>query len=89
MHSRQSFHFQKIPQGLNINIFCENLHEASFYIKQQVQFFFSFKNLFLPLKSAFLVFEENPPQKFRLFSSCFCSELALKTIDIQMSLILM
>ena len=35
----QSFHFQKIPGGLNINIFCENWHKASFYIKAQVQIF--------------------------------------------------
>ena len=36
-HARQSLHFQKIPRGLNINIFCENRHEASFYIKEQTQ----------------------------------------------------
>ena len=36
-HMRQSFHFQKIPGGPNINIFCENWHEASFYIKEQTQ----------------------------------------------------
>ena len=29
--ARQSFNFQ------NINIFCENRHEASFYIKEQMQ----------------------------------------------------
>ena len=33
----QSFHFQKIPGGLNFNIFCENRHEASFYIKELTQ----------------------------------------------------
>ena len=33
----QSFHFQKIPGDLNINMFCENWHEASFYIKGQTQ----------------------------------------------------
>ena len=33
----QSFHFQKIPGDLKINIFCENWHEASFYIKGQSQ----------------------------------------------------
>ena len=33
----QSFHFQKIPGGLNISIFlCENQHKASFYIKGAV-----------------------------------------------------
>ena len=36
-HELQSFHFQKIPGGVNINIFCENGHEASFYIKEQTQ----------------------------------------------------
>ena len=29
----------KKPGGLNINIFCENWHEASFYIKEQAQIF--------------------------------------------------
>ena len=30
------FTFSKIPGGLNINMFfCENWHEASFYIKEQ------------------------------------------------------
>ena len=36
-HAHQSFHFQKIPGGLNFNIFGENCHAASFYIKEQVQ----------------------------------------------------
>ena len=37
----------KKPGGLNINIFCENWHEASFYIKEQAQIFllkFEFSN---------------------------------------------
>ena len=34
---RQSFHFQKIPGGLNINILCENLYKSSFYKKEQTQ----------------------------------------------------
>ena len=68
MHSRQSFHFQKIPQGLNINIFCENLHEASFYIKKQVHIFFSFKNLFLPLKKRIFGFLKKTPHRN---SGCF------------------
>ena len=34
-HERQSFHFQKILGGQNINIFCENGPEASFYTKEQ------------------------------------------------------
>ena len=33
----QSLHFQKITGGPNIIIFCENWHEASFYIKEQLQ----------------------------------------------------
>ena len=33
--ARQSFHFQKIPGGLNINIFFfKNQHEASFYMNK-------------------------------------------------------
>ena len=39
VHARQSFHFEKFPARLNINIFCENRHEPSFYIKEQTQFF--------------------------------------------------
>ena len=37
VHARQSFHFQKTPGGLNINIFCENWYEASLYNKEQSQ----------------------------------------------------
>ena len=33
----QSFYLQKTPWGLNINNFCENWHDASFYIKEQTQ----------------------------------------------------
>ena len=29
------FSVKKIPGGLNNNIFCENWHEALFYIKEQ------------------------------------------------------
>ena len=36
-HARQSFHFQKMPGGLNINIFCENWYKASSYNKEQTQ----------------------------------------------------
>ena len=88
------FSFFLNPGGLNINIFCENWHEASFYI------FFCFKNIFLPSKSVFLVFEEKPykilfdPQNSaflsfetttlkNLFSFCPIV-LALKTIAEQM-----
>ena len=31
------FIFKKFQRGLNINIFCENRHEAFFYIKEQTQ----------------------------------------------------
>ena len=64
-------HSQKIPGCLNINIFCENRHEASFYKKEQTQ-----KNKFEiwilkttildPWKSAFFVFEEKPQGKIFL-----------------------
>ena len=36
-HARQSFHFRKIPGGLNINIFCENWYKAFSYNKEQTQ----------------------------------------------------
>ena len=51
--------------------FDENWHVASFYIKKQTQKY-KFEILLLkstilaPRKSAFLVFGENPPQKFVL-----------------------
>ena len=67
-HARQSFNFQNNPGGLNINIFGENRHDASFYIKEQTQ-----KNKFEilvlkttilgPLKRVFLVFDEKHQQK--------------------------
>ena len=38
-HTSQSFNFQKIPGGPNINIFDENWHAASFYIKEQTQIY--------------------------------------------------
>ena len=85
---RQSFHFQKIPGGLNINIFCENWHEASFYIKEQTHQKnrnLRFINYFLdPQKSTFSVFEEEPPQQ--ICSSCFGFDSALKTINAKMSI---
>ena len=67
-HARQSFHFKKIPGGPNINILDENLHAASFYIKEQTRKYkfeiWLLKSTILdPPKSAFLVFEENPPKK--------------------------
>ena len=62
------FSFSKNPGGLNINIFCENWHQASFYN------FLSFKNIFLPSKSGFLVFEEKPCKKlFDIQNSAFLS----------------
>ena len=64
-HAHQSFLFQKIPGDPNINIFCENWHEAFFYIKEQTQ-----KNKFKiwalettildPRKSTFLVLKKTP-----------------------------
>ena len=56
-HGGQSFHFKKIPGGLNIFFFFfENRHEASFYIKEQTQkkkFNFKFyKLLFWTLEKA-------------------------------------
>ena len=83
---RQSYHFQKIPRGPNINLFFENWHEAFFYIKEQKQKY-KFKIGLLKStgtildtpKRAILVFEENPPKKY--FSSCFGFDSALKTID--------
>ena len=64
----QSFHFQKVPGGPNINIFCENWQGASFYIKGQTQKckfeIWLLKSTILdPWRSEFLVSEENPPQK--------------------------
>ena len=56
--TRHSFHFQKIPRGLNINTFLEKLARGF------LLHFFSFKNyFFLPWTSGVLVFEEKPPQK--------------------------
>ena len=85
--ARQSFHFQKIPGGPNIYNFCENWHEASFYIKEQMQKYkfevWLFKITILdPRKSEFLVFKEKPSQK--IFYSCFGFDSALKPIDAQM-----
>ena len=67
-HAHQSFHFQKIPGGPNMNIFDENWHEASFYIKEQTQiqiWTLTFKKYhFGPPKSVFMVFKENQQKKF-------------------------
>ena len=70
-HAHQSYYFQKIPGGPNINIFCENWHGASFYIKEHMQKYkfeiWLLKSTILdPRKSEFLVFEENPPKKMFL-----------------------
>ena len=49
------FSFSKNLGGLNINIFCENWHQASFYI------FLSFKNIFFnPRKAGFWFLKKNP-----------------------------
>ena len=87
-HAWQSFHFQKIPRGLNINIFCENLHEASFYIKEQTQKnkfeIWVFKTTILdPRKGRFWFLKKKTNQK--TFSSRFGFQSALKIIDAQMS----
>ena len=83
---RQSFHFQKIPGGLNINK-MKNDKKLSFTIKnkrrKQIQNS-SFKNYnFGPPKKRVFGFKEKPIQNF--FSSCFGFDSALKTIDAQMS----
>ena len=64
---RQSFHFRKIPGGLNINIFFEDWYEASSYNKKQTQkyefeIWVSKLFYFYPQKSPFLVFEEKHPK---------------------------
>ena len=66
-HERQSFHFKKIPGGQNINIFWWKFPWSFFYIKEQTQKYkceiWLLKSTILdPRKSAFLVFEENPPK---------------------------
>ena len=79
-YTRQSFHFQKILWGLNFNIFCENWHEASFYIKEQAQIFFwnlSFQNyIFFPPNRHIFCFWRKAPQIF-----FFSWVSALKTVD--------
>ena len=82
-HWRQSFHFQKILGGPNINVFCEKWHESSFYIEEQTQknkleIWVSKTTILDPQKSTLFAFEEKPPQKF--VSSCFGFDSALKTI---------
>ena len=57
-HARHSFHFQKIPGGLNINIFWENWHKASFY-----NFFWVLKTICFTLEKRVLVLEEKHPKK--------------------------
>ena len=81
------FIFLKIPGGPNINIFDENWHGASFYIKEQTQKYkleirLLKRTILDPQKSVFLVFEENPPKL--LFSPCFGFDSDLITIDAQM-----
>ena len=62
------FIFKKFQGAQILIFFCENWHEASFYIKKQTQKY-KFEILLLkgtildPRKSAILVFEENPPSK--------------------------
>ena len=55
--TRHSFHFQKIPRGLNINIFLEKLARGF------LLHFFSFKNYFFyPEKAGFWFLKKNPPK---------------------------
>ena len=68
VNTRQSFHFWKIPGGLNINIFCENWYEASSYNKKQTQkyeFKFEFQNYFIftPEKAHFWFLKKNTQKK--------------------------
>ena len=64
--ARQSFHFLKIPEGPNINIFCEIWHEASFYIKEQAQKYkFDFLKVvpfWCPIKVCFWFLKKTPPK---------------------------
>ena len=82
------FKIEKIPGGQILIFFCENQHKALFYIKQQTQEY-KFKiwvlktTIWTPEKAHFWFLMKNP-QKFFL-SSCFGFDLALKTIDTQMS----
>ena len=63
------FSFSKIPVDLNINIFCENGHEAFFNIKEQMQ-----KNKFKIQNNmcASVVFKAKTKEKFEeIFFSRF------------------
>ena len=80
------FIFKKFQEAQMLIFFCENWHEASFYIKELTQ-----KNKFEiwllkttildPRKSLFLVLEEKTLNK--ICSSSFGFDSALKTIDEQ------
>ena len=82
----QSFHFQKIPGGPNINFYWWKLAWSFLLHKKNAEiqiWIWLLKSTNMdPQKSGFLVFEENPPTFF--FSSCFRFNLALKTIEAQM-----
>ena len=72
-HARQSFHFQKIPEGPNINHFLWKLAWSFFYFKEQMK---KYKFEILLLKSTILDpqkehfwLEENPPKKCVLYVS--------------------
>ena len=55
--TRHSFHFQKIPRGLNINIFLEKLAQSFL-----LHFFSLKKKIFYPEKAGFWFLKKNPPK---------------------------
>ena len=68
------FSFSKIPGGPNINNFCETWHEASFYIKEQMQ-----KNKFeiLVLKTTIL----DPQKTKEKHEENFCLKVYISKLE--------
>ena len=68
------FSFSKIPGGPNINNFCETWHEASFYIKEQMQ-----KNKFeiLVLKTTIL----DPQKAKEKHEEKFCLKVYISKLE--------
>ena len=67
-HEHQSFHFQKIPGGLNINIFLKIGIKLPFTIKykrRNTNFKFEFQNYFIftPEKARFWFLKKNTHKK--------------------------
>ena len=86
-HARQSFHFEKILGGPNINIFwwkwaCSFLLHKRTNAEIQIWKLIFKKYHFGPSKKCVFGFRRKPPQKF--FSLCFSFDSAFKTIDAQM-----